>query len=75
MATAPSFPTGTEPTGTAWKTRSGVLVHRIREVARPDREGWFCTGCLGIQAPNSNFKERIAAVAQAHANACTAIQV
>jgi hypothetical protein len=75
MATQPTFPNGTESTGTAWKTRSGALVHKIRKESAHQSVGWFCTGCLAVSEPSTYYTDRTAAEAQTHADGCTGIQV
>lgn len=73
MAAEPAFPAGFTSTGTAWKTRVGALVHRVR--GNHGRETFFCTGCLHFGTPSPNFQERIPAQAQQHADGCTGVQV
>lgn len=75
MAHESTWPTDTTTTGTAWKTRSGALVHRIQNVRNAKSQGWFCTGCLHLEPVNPNFTERIEAEAQTHADGCTGVQV
>jgi hypothetical protein len=70
--TEPKLPGGYEATGTAWTTRSGALVYRIREITGFNRyEHWFCAGCLSEYGRVGD----LAATAQAHADQCTAMQV
>lgn len=75
MADVPTFPENSEPAGTAWKTRSGALVHKIRAPRRTTSVGWFCTGCLTSVGPAPYSDSRIVTEAQAHADGCTAVQV
>jgi hypothetical protein len=74
---AASFiPSGYTATGTAWKTRTEALVHRIQADHdtdfNADRERWFCTGCLteGYPRPGELVIE-----AQEHADGCSAFQI
>jgi len=75
MATEPTFLPSTEPTGTAWKNRSGALVYKTRSSTDAKREGWFCAGCLFALAPVDFFTIRDQDDAQDHADRCSAIQI
>jgi hypothetical protein len=74
MASKTGFPAHWTPTGTAWRTASGQLVQIYRQGT--GGWGWGCNGCLnhGDYSLNEKAPELFTG-GQAHANACSAIQV